>query len=533
MTDANQNQHIEAALHYHESTKHSEASLQADPHFLDFDNQPLPFKIYTGVESVPLIRDPEILDRATPPALEAISPPVNPVTGETAARLPDLAMLSQVLFLAAGITKRKRHSGGEVYFRAYANTGALHHIDLYVVAGDLPDLPAGVYHFGPHDFSLYRLRAGDYRAVLVEASGRYPSITRAPVTLISASTYWRNAWKYRARAYRHCFWDSGTLHANLLAIAAAQGLGPSVVMGFSDAAVETLLGLDPMREGALTLVPLGHSNEAPSVALPLHKLELKTSPLSRSEIDYPPIRAMHGASSLGSGVEASAWRGNTPVPKAVTATGRLLPLPLRTAPERPRESLARVICRRGSTRAFDRSRSIAFEELSTVLDRATCGIRADFLEPPGTALVDLYLVVHAVDGLTPGTYYYRRDDQALELLTEGNFREASGRLGLSQELPADAAVNLYCLCSLLPILSRFGNRGYRAAQLEGGIIGGRIYLTAYALHFGATGLTFFDDEVTAFFSPHAAGKSVLFLMAFGHPDPALLGLRQRSTSASE
>ena len=531
MTDANQNQHIAAALDYHESTKHSEESLQADPHFLDFDNQPLPFKIYTGVESVPLIRDPEILDRATPPALDAISLPVSPVTGETAVRLPNLAMLSQVLFLAAGITKRKRYSGGEVYFRAYANTGALHHIDVYLVAGDLPDLPAGVYHFGPHDFSLHRLRVGDYRAVLVEASGQHPGITRAPVTLVSASTYWRNAWKYRARAYRHCFWDSGTLHANLLAVAAAQGLGPSVVMGFSDAAVETLLGLDPMREGALTLVPLGRSNEGPPTAPALHKLELKTSPLSPSEIDYPPIRTMHVASSLGSGADASAWRGNMPARKAVTATGRLLPL--RTAPELPRESLARVICRRGSTRAFDRSRSISFEELSTVLDRATCGIPADFLEPPGAALVDLYLVVHAVDGVTPGTYYYRRADQALEPLTEGNFREVSGRLGLSQELPADAAVNLYCLCSLPPILSQFGNRGYRAAQLEGGIIGGRIYLTAYAQHFGATGLTFFDDEVTAFFSPHAAGKSVLFLTALGHPDPTLLGLRQRSTSSSE
>ena len=308
MADANRNQHTEAALHYHECTKHSEESLRADPHFLDFDNQPVPFKIYTGVESVPLIRDPDVLDRATPPTLEAISLPVSPVTGETAARLPDLAMLSQVLFLAAGITKRKRHSGGEIYFRAYPNTGGLYHIDVYLVAGDLSDLPAGVYHFGPHDFSLHRLRAGDYRTVLVEASGQHPGITRAPVTLVSASTYWRNAWKYRARAYRHCFWDSGTLHANLLAVAAAQGLRPSVVMGFSDAAVETLLGLDPMREGALTLVPLGRSNEAPPAAPALHELELKTSPLSPAEIDYPLIRTTHVASSLGSGVEVNAWR---------------------------------------------------------------------------------------------------------------------------------------------------------------------------------------------------------------------------------
>ena len=68
-----------------------------------------------------------------------------------------------------------------------------------------------------------------------------------------------------------------------------------------------------------------------------------------------------------------------------------------------------------------------------------------------------------------------------------------------------------------PVLARFGNRGYRAAQLEAAIEAGKTYLAAYALGIGATGLTFFDDDVTRFFSPHAAGKSVMFLMAFGRP----------------
>ena len=74
------------------------------------------------------------------------------------------------------------------------------------------------------------------------------------------------------------------------------------------------------------------------------------------------------------------------------------------------------------------------------------------------------------------------------------------------------------------MLERLGNRGYRAAQSEGGIVGGRLYLAAYAQRFGATGLTFFDDEVVDFFSPHAAGKSVMFLVALGHPDRVAWGL---------
>jgi len=32
---------------------------------------------------------------------------------------------------------------------------------------------------------------------------------------------------------------------------------------------------------------------------------------------------------------------------------------------------------------------------------------------------------------------------------------------------------------------------------------------------GATGLTFYDDEVTRFFSPHAADKSAIFFVAVG------------------
>ena len=74
---------------------------------------------------------------------------------------------------------------------------------------------------------------------------------------------------------------------------------------------------------------------------------------------------------------------------------------------------------------------------------------------------------------------------------------------------------MYWLVDLDAVLARQGERGYRAAQLDAAIAGGRTYLAAYALGLGATGLTFFDDDVTAFFSPHAAGKSVMFLMAVG------------------
>jgi SagB-type dehydrogenase family enzyme len=181
--------------------------------------------------------------------------------------------------------------------------------------------------------------------------------------------------------------------------------------------------------------------------------------------------------------------------------------------EIPQDKIEEVVIRRGSTRQFARE-SITFARLSTMLDRATRGIPADFLNS-AESLNDLYLIVHAVDDLPSGAYVFRRDERALELLKEGNFRREAGDLGLGQEIPADCSVNVYFLADLNRALARFGNRGYRAAQLEASIMGGKLYLAAYAQRLGASGLTFFDDDVSEFFSPHAAGKSVMFLLALG------------------
>jgi nitroreductase len=122
-----------------------------------------------------------------------------------------------------------------------------------------------------------------------------------------------------------------------------------------------------------------------------------------------------------------------------------------------------------------------------------------------------------MDAQRPGAYFFRREQNTLELLKEGKFRAEAHHLGLEQELPADACVDIFFLADLKRILEQHGNRGYRAVQVEAGTIGGRIYLATYAQHLGATGLTFFDDDVITFFSPHARDKSAIFLLAIGKP----------------
>ena len=87
------------------------------------------------------------------------------------ARRLDLERLAALLFFSAGITKTKTYPGGGAsLFRAAPSTGALYQTEVYVVAGDVAGLPAGVYHFSPGDFALRRLREGDFRGAL--AAGR-------------------------------------------------------------------------------------------------------------------------------------------------------------------------------------------------------------------------------------------------------------------------------------------------------------------------------------------------------------------------
>ena len=398
-------------------------------------------------------------------------------------------------------------------FRAAACTGALYHIELYLICGDLPDLDAGIYHFDAHDFALRKLREGDYRINLVRASGNEPAISKAPAVVVCTGTFWRNAWKYRARTYRHCFWDNGTILANLLAISSAHQIPARVVGGFKDSQVNELLSLDTQREVALSLVPLGHNSDQPAQAAPeASPLALNIVRLSKTEVNYPQVRTMHEASSLATEAEAGTWHdGPTPITPMPEPSGRMFVLRPGTD-EIPADTTERVIKRRGSTRQFVR-KAISSAQLFTILHQSTRGIPADFLNPYGTMMNDLYLIVHSVDDLAPGSYVFHRDKNALEQLEEGDLRQTAGYLGLQQTLPADASVDVFLLTDLKPILERYGNRGYRAVKLEAGIIGGKLYLAAYAQRLGASGLTFFDDDVTEFFSPHAQGKSVMFLVA--------------------
>src|SRR5262245_22031742 len=244
------NSETREAWDFHNATKHSEASVRSSAHYLDWENQPLPYKVYESLEPIPLPRD---ADQTGIAALAAISEFV-PADG---AAVPDLKDLARILYFSAGITKVKRYPDGQMHFRAASCTGALYEFELYVVCGNLDGLDAGVYHFGVADFALRQLRAGDWRGALVHASAAEDSIAHAPVIIVCAGTYWRNSWKYQARTYRHFGWDNGTLLANMLAMCTASRLPATVIAGFVDSEVNRLLDIDPKHEAAFSMVSIG------------------------------------------------------------------------------------------------------------------------------------------------------------------------------------------------------------------------------------------------------------------------------------
>ena len=501
------------AREYHAETNHTPERLRADDFRLDRSNQPRPYKVY---EDLPRV-DPGRPDPPETPALAAI----DTGTAEPPAAAPAPAgdpHLPTLCHYATGVTERLEKRGRETRYRAAACTGKLYHVDLYAVTGECGGFDPGVYHFDPDSGGFDVLREGDYRGVLAEAAAG-DAVADAPVTFVATSEWWRNAWKYRARTYRHAFWDSGTILANLLATAHAGGHRAAVVAGFVDDPVTALLGLDPDDEAPLELVPVGSGSPAPD-APEVSSLDPAERPLSPDPVDYPLVPDAWRQSRLADAAAVAEWRGQFEAEVADTSLGTaadggvdLDPVDSETASGRP---VGATIERRGSLREYSHE-PVSARKVATILDRALGPVPVECLAGTDLAgLVDCYCLVHAVEGIDPGVYEYHPGTDTLEYVRETD-RETAGHLALDQSVVGDAAVNVYLVADVNAVVERFGNRGYRLAQLEGGLALGRLYLATYAhLGVGGRGFTFYDDRVADYLAPHAA-QQPMTLFALGKP----------------
>ncbi|MGH2718296.1 MAG: SagB/ThcOx family dehydrogenase [Actinomycetota bacterium] len=484
---------------YHEASKHSPASVRASARRLDWANKPYTYKDYLGdLRAIEIPRPAGSLGLG---ALDAVAgregAPAQPV---------DAGLLARLLGYGASVIRKRQISPTEAwYFRTYASAGGLYPVEIYALTSRLGGVGAGLFHYHPQRQVLVQLRDGDHRGDLVEATAGEPALAEAPLVLALTGMPWRTNWKYGPRGFRHLYWDAGMISANLLAIAAAAGLPARVVLGFADTAVEGLLGIDGIHEVPLCLLAIGAGSPAPAPtgAAPL---ELAWRPLSAEEISYPEVLAAQDSGKLQPD-RVKVWRE---IPQAPNP-------PIGFGPGSP-DTLERVILRRGSTREFDRVPMPA-GALATILDRATRGVPTDYA-PAGSRLIEPHLIANRVEGLEAGAYRY---DQAFALLGPGDFSDAAGFLCLEQALGRDAAATHFLMADLPGVLSALGDRGYRAAELEAGVTGGRIYLAAEAHRIGATGLTFYDDEVTEFFAPPGVSpRSCMLVTAVGPATRRLL-----------
>lgn len=158
--------------------------------------------------------------------------------------------VSQLLWAAQGIT-------GPAGVRAAPSAGALYPLELYLVAGAVQGLPAGIYRYLPRRHALERTAEGDRRAALARAALRQDWVAGAPAIVALAAVYSRTTGKYGDRGRKYVHMDVGHVAQNVYLQAVALDLGTTFVGAFHDNQVKQALKL-PAAEHPLGLMPVGH-----------------------------------------------------------------------------------------------------------------------------------------------------------------------------------------------------------------------------------------------------------------------------------
>jgi hypothetical protein len=149
--------------------------------------------------------------------------------------------------------------------------------------------------------------------------------------------------------------------------------------------------------------------------------------------------------------------------------------------------LDEVILRRISTRIMDPARPTSRHRLEWLLAASLRGCG-----------VPHFIAVHAVECLQPGLYRWPALDAPLRL---GNLRDELFHVCFDQPLAHDASFVVVAAADT----NLLDDRGYREAQLEAGLVDGRLHLGASALGIGATGMTFIDSDIPRLLGEPLAG----------------------------
>ncbi len=496
--------HLQTVVAYHERTKHHYRRMARSSGFMDWANQPAPFRRYTGAAEAPLpltASDPEIDYSAL---FDAEAPPAAPLTKANLA-----AFLEQSL----GLSAWKAIGGDRWALRINPSSGNLHPTEAYLFLTRVKGLGDGLYHYNPEAHALEQRMTlppdtGDILATDLEGPGFLVALS---------SVVWREAWKYGERAFRYCQHDIGHALAALAFSARLQGWCMQSLAGVDEGGLERLLGFDRTAWHPL-------EEETPALIL---QVTLATPVRIRPSLPRGFIETVASQPIEGRPDRLSPACRRWDVIHAVTAATRQAalneapcgPLPLAPRPEDPLGTkAAAVIRRRRSAVAFDsRGRMDRDPFLRLIARTLPFAGHPLFDVNPGRPRISLLLFVHQVVGLPPGMYMFVRHpphhddlrkssdaafswqptaaDLPLYLLREGDYRATAADLACWQEI---AGASVFSLAMLAEFQTSLRNAPWRYRRLfwEAGQVGQVLYLEAEARGYRGTGIgCYFDDPV--------------------------------------
>jgi SagB-type dehydrogenase family enzyme len=559
---------VEAVLRYHEETKHRFSGYARALGYMDWANQPDPFRRYG---KSPLIALPRLKPDEEPrsPLFADLYRP-----GAIASAAVTLRSVSRFLEYALAISAWKQ--AGEVRWalRTNPSSGNLHPTEGYLLIDNVQGFAPfpGLYHYAAREHAL-ELRAQLQKECFAALMREFPS---GAFLVGFASVNWRETWKYGERAFRYCQHDVG--HAIGSARIAAQTLDWRMLLldGVADDTLAALLGVD--RPGDFE----GAEREHPDCLAVIWRADRETATgktislplfLDPDAVREATQAIWHGKANRLSRddpvrwefldqVETAAWKSSTerrvvelnhngPSMQARINPGAAVP---GTNPGQPRAG--QIIRQRRSAQAFDGETSISAASFFTMLARVMPRVDRDLCRRPmpwdalsWKPAIHLALFVHRVDGLAPGLYMLARDgaklntlrqamqphfawtpppgcpgDLPLFLLQEGDVRQLAVRLSCHQDIAGDSAFSLGMIAEFESSLRRHGAWFYRRLFWEAGVLGQVLYLEAEAAGVRATGIgCFFDDPVHQLLGFDGALFQSLYHFTIGGPvdDPRL------------
>ena len=529
---------IDRAIRYHVQTKHHFNRYARALGYLDWANQPDPFRRFEGAPliTLPLLKPDE---EPVSPAYDAIyhagTVPTQPVNVRT---------LSRFLEFALALSAWKKAGESEWALRSNPSSGNLHPTEGYLALPKIEglDLKPGLYHYAPKEHGL-ELRAEFSTEHVARLLAPFPSDA---FLLGLTSVHWREAWKYGERAFRYCNHDVG--HAIGTARIAAATLGWNMVLldGISQDRVAALLGTDRTEDFIYAelehpdciavLWPSDNVNCNHAVKIPLfleHEViqELakgiwrgRANRLSREnpvpwEIIDDVAAACWKPTAEQTIVILSANQHATPVDRTSNAS--------RIA-KNDQSSAGRLIRQRRSAVSFDGKTSITSATFFQMLGRVIPVSELPQLDRPmpwdvlpWKPAIHLLLFVHRVDGLTPGVYVLVRDREKVLLiqqsmneeliwtpvlgcpetlplywLLEGDAKRPAIQISCHQDIAGDSAFSLGMIADFEGRLREGGAWWYPRLFWEAGLLGQVLYLEAESAGVRATGIgCFFDDPV--------------------------------------